>query len=254
MAKSSIPPPGVAIASLDARKTQILNLMAPGPGTAWEDRGSIGVFGAFFKTAFKSMFKPAQLLDSIRRPETGGDSFSFALGCGLMWTLGAVVHGYLYFRHLVHEEDRTRGSTSENQLIVNGQLYVILCAIFAILMPVLVLLFQKIGSRIYFALVNTEMTNKAPPVLVYNIFGYCLGPSILAPIPYVGPPLAVIWILIALIAGGVTRMRISVKGAVIGSIISVLTIVAATTAVVFVAIQIDPAVTKEPPLARGRAR
>src|SRR6266566_4018924 len=101
MAKSSIPPPGVAIASLDARKTQILNLMAPGPGTAWEDRGSIGVFGAFFKTAFKSMFKPAQLLDSIRRPETGGDSFSFALGCGVMWALSALLHGYIYYHHML---------------------------------------------------------------------------------------------------------------------------------------------------------
>src|SRR6267142_1453752 len=161
MAKST-PPPNVAIASLDARKQTMFNLMAPGPGTPWEDRGSIGVFGAFFKTAFKSMFKPAQLLDSIRRPETTGDSFSFALGCGLMWTLSAAVHGYLYFRHLVREENRTRGSTSEDQLIVNGQLYVIICAILAILMPVIVLLFQKIGSRLYFALVNTEMTNKAP--------------------------------------------------------------------------------------------
>src|SRR6266705_6979086 len=88
MAKPT-PPPNVAIASLDARKQTMFNLMAPGPGTPWEDRGSIGVIGAFFKTAFRSMFKPAELLDSIRRPETGGDSFSFAIGCGVMWALSA---------------------------------------------------------------------------------------------------------------------------------------------------------------------
>src|SRR5438045_1880810 len=172
MAKSSTPPPGVAIASLDARKTQILNLMAPGPGTDWEDRGSVGVFGAFFKTAFKSMFKPAQLLDSIRRPETGGDSFSFALGCGLMWTLSAAVHGYLYYRHLFKLEQETWESTKTDRYTVNGHLYVIIGAILAILMPVIVLLFQKFGSRIYYSLVHTEMTSKSPPVLVYNIFGY----------------------------------------------------------------------------------
>ncbi|HEV8378308.1 MAG TPA: hypothetical protein VGP99_05625, partial [Tepidisphaeraceae bacterium] len=82
MAKPT-PPSNVAIASLDVRKQTVFNLMAPGPGTPWEDRGSIGVIGAFFKTCFKSMFKPADLLDSIRRPETGGDSFSFAIGCAL---------------------------------------------------------------------------------------------------------------------------------------------------------------------------
>jgi len=95
MAKPT-PPPNVAIASLDARKQTMFNLMAPGPGTPWEDRGSIGTIGAFFKTTFRSMFKPADLLDSIRRPETGGDSFSFAIGCGLMWAISALIHGYLY--------------------------------------------------------------------------------------------------------------------------------------------------------------
>src|SRR6185295_2792759 len=154
MAKSSVPPPGVAIASLDARKTQILNLMAPGPGTPWEDRGSVGVFGAFFKTAFQSMFKPAKLLDSIRRPETGGDSFTFAMGCGLMWTLSAAVHGYLYYRHLFKLEQETFESTKTDRYLVNGQLYLILCTILAILMPVIVMIFQKVGSRIYYSLVH----------------------------------------------------------------------------------------------------
>src|SRR5438045_2568713 len=132
MAKSSTPPPGVAIASLDARKTQILNLMAPGPGTDWEDRGSVGVFGAFFITAFKSMFKPAQLLDSIRRPETGGDSFSFALGCGLMWALSAIIHGWFYWKHLLGEETRTAGSGTEYRITVVGQSFWLWCAIAAV--------------------------------------------------------------------------------------------------------------------------
>src|SRR5689334_19147711 len=116
-----IPPPNVAIASLDARKQTMFNLMAPGPGTPWEDRGSIGVVGAFFKTAFRSMLKPADLLDSIRRPETGGDSFSFAMGCGLMWAISALIHGYLYYRHMVGVETRTANSTTEDRITVLGQ-------------------------------------------------------------------------------------------------------------------------------------
>src|SRR3954470_3812465 len=100
MAKPT-PPSNVAIASLDARKQTMFNLMAPGPGTPWEDRGSIGVIKAFFKTAFASMFKPAKLLDSIRRPETGGDSRSFAIASGLMWSLSVIVHGYFYYHHML---------------------------------------------------------------------------------------------------------------------------------------------------------
>src|SRR5437867_4025985 len=225
MAKPT-PPPNVAIASLDARKQTMFNLMAPGPGTPWEDRGSIGVIGAFFKTCFRSMFKPADLLDAIRRPETGGDSRSFAIGCGLMWGLSALIHGYLYYRHMLSEETRTATSTTEDRITVLGQPWAIWCVIAAILAVIGVLLFQKIGSSVYYSLVATEMKSKAPPILAYNIFGYCLGPSLLAIIPIAGPPLAVIWITIALAIGGATRLKISVKGAVIASLVSIAAMVA----------------------------
>src|SRR2546421_365667 len=218
MAKPT-PPPNVAIASLDARKQTMFNLMAPGPGTPWEDRGSIGTIGAFFKTCFRSMFKPADLLDSIRRPETGGDSFSFAMGCGLMWAISALIHGYLYYRRMVHEEARTANSTTEDRITVLSQPWVIWCVIAAVLAVIGTLLFQKIGSRLYYSLVGTEMKSKAPPILVYNVFGYCLGPSLPAIIPIAGPILAVIWIVVALTVGGSTRLKISVKGAVIASLV-----------------------------------
>jgi hypothetical protein len=253
MAKSSTPPPNVAIASLDARKQSVFNLMAPGPGTPWEDRGSIGVIGAFFKTALQSMLKPATLLDTVRRPETGGDAFSFAIGCGLLWGLGAIVHGYLHYRKVLHLEQTTQGSTKVDQWFVNGQLFFILCAVTAVLAVIGALFFQKLGAKIYYAMVATEMTSKAPPILVVNIFGYCLGPSLVAPVPYVGPPLAMIWILFALIVGGVSRLKLSMKGSMIGALVSVFAIVGALTAVWFVAMQLPPhSVTTEPPLIRGR--
>src|SRR4051812_39453839 len=176
-------PPNVAIASLDARKQTMFNLMAPGPGTPWEDRGSIGVIGAFFKTAFRSMFKPAELFDQIRRPETGGDSRSFAVGCGLVWAISTLIHGYIYWRHMLKVEETTANSTIDDHIIVLGQPWVIWCVIAAILSVIAVLLFQKIGSSVYHSLVGTEMKSKAPPILVYNIFGYALGPSILSIIP-----------------------------------------------------------------------
>src|SRR5436309_9553602 len=160
MAKS-IPPSNVAIASLDARKQTMFNRMAPGPGTPWEDRGSVGVVGAFFKTCFRSMFKPAELLDSIRRPETGGDSFAFAIGCGLMWAISAGIHGYLYYRRMLGEEGRTANSTTEDRITVITQSWIIWCVIAAVLAVIGAVLFQKIGSRLYYSLVGTEMKSKA---------------------------------------------------------------------------------------------
>jgi hypothetical protein len=253
MAKSTTPS-NVAIASLDARKQTMFNLMAPGPGTPWEDRGSIGVIGAFFKTAFRSMLKPADLLDSIRRPETGGDSRSFAMGCGMMWGISALIHGYLYYRHMLGEEVRTATSTTENRITVLGQPWAIWCVIAAVAAVIGVLLFQKIGSGLFYSLVGTEMKSKAPPILAYNIFGYCLGPSILAIVPIAGPPLAVIWITIALSIGGATRLKISAKGAVIASLVSIAAMVGVVSATWFVARFIPPNTIEsvEPPRGRGR--
>ena len=252
MAKPT-PPPNVAIASLDARKQTMFNLMAPGPGTPWEDRGSIGVIGAFFKTCFKSMLKPADLLDSIRRPETGGDSFSFAIGCGIMWALSVLVHGWFIWKHLLGEETRTEGSGTEYRITVIGQSYWLWCAIAAVAAVVGAVVFQKFGSRIYYSMVATEMKSKAPVVLVHNIFGYALGPSLLAPIPFVGPILAVIWIVMVLIIGGTTRMKISLAGAITGSVVSMAVMIGACGATWFLAKYIPPQpVIKEDPLPRGR--
>jgi hypothetical protein len=249
-----IPPSNVAIASLDARKQTMFNLMAPGPGTPWEDRGSIGTIGAFFKTAFKSMFKPAELLDSIRRPETAGDSFSFAIGCGMMWALSAVVHGWFYWKHLLNEETRTMGSGTEYRISVTGQPFWLWCGIAAIATVVGAVLFQKIGSKIYYSMVATEMKSKAPVVLAINIFGYALGPSLLAPIPFVGPILAIIWILMVLIVGGTTRMKIGLAGAITGSVVSMAVMLGACGAAWFFAKYIPPQpVIKEDPLPRGRS-
>jgi hypothetical protein len=231
----------------------MFNLMAPGPGTPWEDRGSIGVVGAFFKTCFRSMFKPAELLDVIRRPETGGDSRSFAIGCGLMWGISALIHGYLYYKHMVGEEVRTATSTTEDRITVLGQPWAIWCVIAAVLAVIGVLLFQKIGSSIYYSLVATEMKSKAPPILAYNIFGYCLGPSLLAIIPIAGPVLAVIWIVIILSIGGATRLKISVRGAVTASMVAVAAMVGLATATWFVSGFIPPStIDKQPPIRSGR--
>jgi len=96
------------------------------------------------------------------------------------------------------------------------------------------------------------MKSKAPPILAYNMFGYCLGPSLLAIVPIAGPILAIIWIAIALMVGGATRLKISVKGAVIASLVAVCAMVAVIIDTWCVTRFIPPYTTfKEPPLRRS---
>jgi dolichyl-phosphate-mannose--protein O-mannosyl transferase len=154
---------------------------------------------------------------------------------------------------MVAVETRTANSTTEDRITVLGQPWAIWCVIAALLAVVGVLLFQKIGSRLFYSLVATEMKSKAPPILAYNIFGYCLGPSLLAIIPIAGPVLSVIWIVIILSIGGATRLKISVRGAVTASMVAVAAMVGLATATWFVSGFIPPStIDKQPPIRSGR--
>src|SRR5579871_1848708 len=68
-----------------------IDLMRPGDGTPWEDRGSSGALVAYFKTVARSITSPGRLLDHIRRPETTDDVKGFALVSIVMWFLGILI-------------------------------------------------------------------------------------------------------------------------------------------------------------------
>jgi hypothetical protein len=78
------------------------------------------------------------------------------------------------------------------------------------------------ASRMFRTMVSSELKNNAPPVLLHNIFCYCLGPSILALIPVVGPPLAVLVILIAWCSAGAKRLYVSWRGAIVAGVLAML--------------------------------
>src|SRR5688500_15932975 len=93
MAKGYEAPPGVDIAALRNKKaTGALDLMRPGDGTPWEDRGSLGLVKAFFATCAKSITAPARLLDHIRRPDTTAEASQFAYACAAMWGVSTAIH------------------------------------------------------------------------------------------------------------------------------------------------------------------
>ena len=210
MAKNIQAPDDVQIASMKTEYERVGNLLAPGPGTPWEDRGSIGPIPAFFKTAIMSMTSPRTLLFSLRRPETPGDARAFAIICGLFWGLSWVLHDYIHFK---------RFSREPFDITSDGELWIL----HFILGSAGTWVLLNLVSRLFYKLVAAgEMKAAAPQVLTYNVYAYCLGPSILALIPfYIGPAIALVWIVALFIFGAMTRLAVKTSGAIICNVMSV---------------------------------
>lgn len=219
MAKSYEAPPGVDIAALRTKqKNTAMDLMRPGEGTPWEDRGAIGTPKAFLGTCVRSITSPALLLDHIRRPDTTHEASAFAYGCSALWVVSTAIHMVLYNvmfppKWKAYWEQTVGGSydtqfyikTVVLSVLTGGAVY-LLCVMFA--------------KRMYYAMVSTELKNNAPRVLIHNIFCYCLGPSLLSLIPVAGPPLAILMIFLAWCAAGAKRLYISWRGAIVAAVLT----------------------------------
>jgi hypothetical protein len=208
MAKNIEAPADVEIASLKKQQVRIRNLMEPGAGTPWEDRGSVGTMVALFKSAFAAMFAPRRLLDSMRRLETRADARVLAIIYGVFWGLSWVLHDVIAFGRADESFDMT----------VHGYAW----AIHFILGAAGTFFILEFSSRLFYSLVSAgEMRTQIPQVLVYNVFAYCLGPSIVALIPFgIGPLVALIWIFGLIVFGAVARLAIKPGGAMICGLIA----------------------------------
>jgi hypothetical protein len=218
MAKSYEAPAGVDIASLKGKKkSTAVDLMLPGPGTPWEDRGNLGLVKAFVQTCVKSITQPAMLLDHIRRPDTSNEASQFAYGCAALWAISVAIHTVLYY--LVFPPP-AEWELDANMFYLKGLIFglvagagvYVLCVMFA--------------RRMYLAMVSTELKNAAPPVLLHNMFCYSLGPSLLAPIPVLGPPAALLFIFLAWVVGGGKRLYISWRGAIVAAVLTMIAVLA----------------------------
>jgi hypothetical protein len=233
MAKTYETPPGVDIAALRTKKgTGAVDLMMPGNGTPWEDRGAQGAVKAFMQTCVKSITSPALLLDHIRRPDTTAEARQFAIACSVFWAIAVAVHMILW--HLTYPVSWIARWQQENEGSYATQ-YGVKTAIMSLVAGagafVLLVMF---ASRMYYALVASELKNAAPRVLLYNMFCYCMGPSILAPIPVIGPPLAIILILVAWCMGGGKRLYISWRGAIVAGMLTMTAVLVIAGAAWFV--------------------
>ena len=210
MAKGYEAPAGVDIAALKTKqKSTAMDLMRPGPGTPWEDRGAQGTPKAFLGTCLRSISSPALLLDHIRRPDTTHEAKQFAYGCAGLWAISTAVHMVIY--NVMYPPPQ-----KDEWLPGWDTQYYIKTAILSLLVGAGVyVLGVMFASRMYFALVSSELKNNAPRVLILNMFCYALGPSLLALIPVVGPPLALVMILIVWCVAGAKRLYVSWRGAVV---------------------------------------
>jgi hypothetical protein len=213
MAKTTAPEPTAAeITAARARNARTNNPLEPGAGTPWEDRGSLGLFGALVRTVGQSLARPGALLESMRRPETGNDARAFVFACGAFWGLSWMIHGLLASRG---GKPDPYASGFDPSKLVGPALHLVLGVVATWGL-------HKLITMVAYKLISAgEMRTKFPPVLLYNVYAYALGPSVLAPIPYVGPPLALLWIFALFVYGARARLRIKTGGAIVCNIFAV---------------------------------
>lgn len=220
------PPENIEIASLRKKQKTVFDPMAAGAGTPWEDRGTHGTIGAFFETCFMSMTSPAKLLNAIRRPETVNDARGFLFGICGVWAISALMH----FAYFVHKDTKLLDFDS-----VNTTSTAVLTLLTIAGAGGGCFFLHKIYAIIYGRLAAQEKDAVLlPEVLIYNVNAYAMGPSLLALIPFAGPPLALLWIFADLVVAGSSRFRLRMAGAIIDALISLLAVLAIAGAVFFV--------------------
>ncbi|HEY7090994.1 MAG TPA: hypothetical protein VH518_23055 [Tepidisphaeraceae bacterium] len=215
------PGPDIRIAAMEKKKVELANLMQPGAGTPWEDRGSTGAIKAFFATCVMGLKSPVKLLSSIRRPETPSDARGFMIGCGVMWGIGAIVQSVLLRLHW--------GADWEPDGFRIG------VAVLAILSVVIVYLMHALATAMLTKMNSVELGARAPSVLTYNVLSYVLSPSLLAPIPVIGPAVAGIWIVCLGIVACTRRLKLKVATAIINVLLTTVVVLLCVSVMLLVA-------------------
>jgi hypothetical protein len=186
-------PEGFEIAALKQKQAEVWDPMAHGPGTPWEDRATQGTVVAFFKTAIASMTRPRQLALDLRRPETTRDARGFVIGCGIPWGISAAYHIVWALYHKANHPELLDKKTDLSLDVgdYSGLWLSIDLAVALVGGTIGIVLLWTLFTAIYNHLVQQEARPvKVTEPLVANVAAYAFGPSLLAVLPIVGPPLA----------------------------------------------------------------
>jgi hypothetical protein len=199
--------------------------MGSGSGTPWEDRGERGMLTAFFANTSMGLRHPMKLLQSIRRPETTSDAFSYTIGCGLLCSFAWVINSFAFVY-------KFRDPKQPLDEIFNQTFYVGTVLQF-IIAPVALWAMVKVASSIYYKMAGGELRGHLQSALIFNIYSYALAPCLVALIPLIGPPLALLWILAILIFAGRERVHLSLASSVVDAVLSVLGVIIPAIATYF---------------------
>jgi len=211
--------PNIELAAFKKNAAAPLDLMRPGLGTPWEDRGAIGFVPAYIKTTLRSLTSPALLFDHIRRPEITSDGMVYMWASAVMWVVSVLAYNIYWLNFVLPHQKyyEPEYDTMFFWLTVLGE-----AALFALG----VFLFVRLGSQMFLALAGAELKGVSPS-LVSNCFCYALGPSILAVVPFYGWAIAAIWIYVNLIVAGKRRLYLKGGGAYINATLIFFTLAAA---------------------------
>jgi hypothetical protein len=219
------PPENIEIASLKKKQVARFDPMAPGSGTPWEDRGTHGTVGAFFKTCITSLHSVGKMAEQIRRPETKTDAMEFLIGCSICWGLSALMHGLILYPHF-HNLPNTDFDPTH---------YFVYCVIGMLAAGGATWALFTLYTLIYRKLVAQEKTLAAlPQVLIYNVSVYAMGPSLLSLIPFVGPPLAILLIGVDMVAVGIKRLHLRFAAAAIDALLALIVVLVVGVAGYFI--------------------
>lgn len=192
------------------------SLLTAGDGIPWEDRGSLGLPAAYFKTVFRMLFSPLSTVDQIKRIDSQKDPLSFVIVSAIPWFISAWIHTFIHY-YLT------------SKVVAKNDGYILVTSYFtrsffaSIILGFGVIAMFNIGAKIYYGMVKgDDMKGRGSQELIYNVYAYCLAPSILAMIPFIGPPAAIIWGFVLSIVTGINRLRVKAGGAATAACFSLL--------------------------------
>jgi hypothetical protein len=218
-------PENIEIAALKKKVVQQSNLMQAGPGTPWEDRGSLGTFKAFFLTCIKSLTAPGELWSQIRRPETTGDATWFAVWCGAIAGISWIVHSLAW--DMVYSGFAPAAGVppllvrNDDHYVIDWQTWAFAAALQMTCAIGGTLLLLRFANFLYQKLLPHGIASRIPSALSYNILAYALGPVLLSLIPCYGWVLALLWFLILVILASTKRLSLGAGTAVVSGILTV---------------------------------
>jgi hypothetical protein len=221
-------PPGISLPNMKKQGPALVDLMRPGNGTPWEDRGNTGSVSAYLKTVGKSFTSPALLMDHIRRPETTKDSTLFAAVSAAMWAIGVLVWNWWWLNVI-----DPKLPVADKWELTSPMQYWLTALLEAGLVVGGIFLWLKVGARMYIAFGGSELKG-ASTSLISNCFAYSLGPSILAVVPIYGWILAGIFINFDLMLVGKRRLYLKGTSAIINVILIAVSVVLITVVLYFV--------------------